>query len=354
MSFEPLVSVVVPIYNMGESITHCVMSIIAQSYQNYEVILVDDGSTDNSLRICKDLSGRDNRIKVFHTENRGSGPARNFGIDQAKGEYICFPDADDELTPDAFEKMVMATEEGKHDLVIAGFELVDQEGEHQKTQHYQNEAHSGDSIRRSYSRFVGSKSHCPINGAPWIKLFDLKIIRQFGIEYPPLRRHQDTAFIVRYLSYTNSVFFLDAVLYKHYTNDIRLVWEKYPTDYMEVCYELNRIMVETVLTWNPEDSETRDLVNVAYITRTVKAIELTYSKKQNLNSVKRLQWLRNTNEKYGLDKMRIPTGLDHYHKTVFKLLSRRQFSVVLLICGLKVLVERKGRLSAIKSVVKGA
>ena len=353
MSFNPMISVVVPIYNMGESTKNCVMSILAQTYGNFELILVDDGSTDNSLDVCKELKNKDCRIKVFHTENRGSGPARNYGIDRAVGDYICFPDADDALTHDALEKMVIALEEGKNDLVVAGFDLLDSDGKIQKTQYYPNESHSGESIRNSYSRFVGSKSRCPINGAPWIKLFDFQLIRHFQIEFPPLRRHQDTGFIVRYLSHTRSVYFLNAVLYHHYTNDIRLVWEKYPKDYIDICFALNQIMAQTVLTWNPDDTETREVVSAGYISKIVKSIELTYSPKQDLNKRERLQWLRSANDKYGLYKESIPIGLDMYHKTVFTLISRNHFRMALMVCGMKVLVEKKGHLGKIKSVIMG-
>ena len=352
MSFEPLVSIVVPIYNMGASVKKCVNSIAAQTYSNLEIILVDDGSKDDSLDICNELKNEDRRIKVFHTENSGSGPARNYGIDQARGGFICFLDADDILTPDAIQKMVMASDGGKHDLVIAGFALIDQNGKTERIQRYSNEAHSGEEIRRFYPEFVGSQSACPINGAPWIKLFDLKIIRQYQIEYPPLRRHQDTAFIMRYLSHTNSVFFLDEVLYFHYLNDITLVWEKYPKDYFDICYELNQIMTQTVLSWSPENEETKALVRRGYITRAVKSIELTYSKKLNLNRREQLSWLIEADEKYELGKEEMPSGLDAYHKAVFVLIKRKQYHLVLLLCGVKVLIERKGFLKRIKTLLR--
>ena len=97
---EELVSIVVPVYNMGNSLEVCVDSLLKQKYYNIEIVLVDDGSRDNSLEVCYKLQKRDSRIQVYHTENRGSGPARNTGIEKATGRYIYFPDADDKLEED--------------------------------------------------------------------------------------------------------------------------------------------------------------------------------------------------------------------------------------------------------------
>ena len=98
--FNPLISIIVPVYNVSQFIENCVISIIKQSYQNIEIILVDDGSTDNSLGICKKLQKSDERIVVIHKENGGVSSARNIGIRQSKGEFVCFVDGDDSVSYD--------------------------------------------------------------------------------------------------------------------------------------------------------------------------------------------------------------------------------------------------------------
>ena len=103
---KPLVSIVIPIYNMGDSIESCVKSVLNQDYDNYEVILVDDGSKDNSLEVCNKIAATSALVKVIHTENRGSGPARNTGIENASGRYIYFPDADDYIEPNTISRLV--------------------------------------------------------------------------------------------------------------------------------------------------------------------------------------------------------------------------------------------------------
>ena len=88
-------SIVIPVYNMGAVLEKGVNILTKSNYNDYEIILVDDGSTDNSLDVCKKLQQINDKIQVIHTENQGSGPARNEGIRAAKGKYIYFPDADD-------------------------------------------------------------------------------------------------------------------------------------------------------------------------------------------------------------------------------------------------------------------
>ncbi len=113
-----LVSVIVPIYNSERYLKECVDSIINQSYKNIEVLLIDDGSNDNSEKICDYYDGLDDRIVVVHNTNRGVSNARNCGIEISKGDYICFVDSDDYLDTKFIESMVVNCKDVKYDLVV--------------------------------------------------------------------------------------------------------------------------------------------------------------------------------------------------------------------------------------------
>jgi len=107
MNNTPKISIIVPVYNVEEYITECIDSILSQTYKDCELILVDDGSSDNSGKICDEYALKDNRIKVIHKENGGLSSARNAGIDVAKGEYITFIDSDDVLlNNDIYDKII--------------------------------------------------------------------------------------------------------------------------------------------------------------------------------------------------------------------------------------------------------
>lgn len=111
------VSIIVPVYNMEMYVEECVQSIINQTYKNIEIIIVDDGSVDNSGQICDDIQKNDARISVVHKANEGLSSARNAGMEQATGDYLMFVDSDDYLMKDAIEKLVLAIE--KNDCSFA-------------------------------------------------------------------------------------------------------------------------------------------------------------------------------------------------------------------------------------------
>ena len=103
----PTVSVIVPVYNVRQFLPRCVKSLQAQTMDDFEVVLVDDGSTDGSSQLCDELALSDSRIKVLHKENGGASSARNYGIDNAEGEYLSFIDADDFIHPSMFSYVWM-------------------------------------------------------------------------------------------------------------------------------------------------------------------------------------------------------------------------------------------------------
>lgn len=237
------VSIVVPVYNMGSKIEKCVHSLMEQTYKNIEIILVDDGSRDDSFAHCKELALEDCRIVAYHTENMGSGPARNYGISHATGRYIYFPDADDYLEPNAIDVMVNAMGVGDVDLVVFGYKNIGVSGKILKVKTYPELIQRGVNIRANYSDYMTTLSKLGIQGAPWNKFFDMNVIREHNISYPPLGRHQDEGFIASYMTHTTCVHFITDVLYTYYTNDLKKEWDKYPVTYIEaVCGLYNELV----------------------------------------------------------------------------------------------------------------
>lgn len=142
----PELSVVVPVYNVEKYIAEMVESLLSQTLQDLEVILVDDGSPDRSGEICDGFAAKDDRVKVIHKPNGGVGAARNDGLDAATGDWIVFCDSDDWVELDAFEKLVKAGEDSGADVVFGDANLV--YGEHvQKARFYKNEFVTSDRAR---------------------------------------------------------------------------------------------------------------------------------------------------------------------------------------------------------------
>lgn len=129
MSMErPLISVIIPIYNIEEYLERCVLSVCNQTYDNLEIILVDDGSTDGTGKLCDELAKRDGRIKVFHKENGGSSTARNLGIENATGLYYGFVDSDDYVSEDMYRLLLESILKNNAEIAQVGRDEIDEEG----------------------------------------------------------------------------------------------------------------------------------------------------------------------------------------------------------------------------------
>ena len=128
LSNEALVSIIIPIYGTEQFLPKCIDSVLAQTYSQLEIILVDDESPDACPKICDSYMEKDDRIVVIHEENKGVSGARNTGLKRAKGDYIMFVDSDDELYPDAVKIMIEDTEKHDADIVSALKEIVHADG----------------------------------------------------------------------------------------------------------------------------------------------------------------------------------------------------------------------------------
>lgn len=179
------ISVVVPVYNASKYIKRNVKSILKQTFQDFELLLIDDGSSDESGTICDKLSETDCRIKVFHTENKGVSCARNLGINQSTGKYICFIDADDIVHRDYLEKLYNSIVDSDCDLVVCNFYKV------------YNDGHRVVGLKNDSSCDTVFNIICnDILIVVWNKLFERKKIKHLFDE--KLEFNQDTVFCLQY------------------------------------------------------------------------------------------------------------------------------------------------------------
>lgn len=184
-SKEPLISVIIPVYNVEEYLDRCLESATLQTYKNIEIILIDDGSTDNSGKMCDEWAQKDKRIKVVHQENKGVSASRNRGICEAKGKLISFIDSDDEAYSDYLETMYCDLTENNCDLAI--------------TKHYvkypltTKEAFSGaTTIFNNPKDCLKEMLLCrDVDVSPWGKLYKKSLFK--GVEYPEGKIFEDAA-----------------------------------------------------------------------------------------------------------------------------------------------------------------
>ena len=139
--YNPILSIIIPIYNAERFLNKCLDSVVSQTLKNWELILIDDGSTDKSLEIMSRFKKNDNRIEIKQIENAGVSTARNIGLSLARGKYIGFVDADDWISEEMFENMVRVAENENLDIVQCSYAIVDENNYVEQTKLMENKCY---------------------------------------------------------------------------------------------------------------------------------------------------------------------------------------------------------------------
>lgn len=203
---QPLVSIILPTYNVYPYLAQCLDSILAQTYKNIEVIIVIDGATDNSYELAKEYCAKDRRFCVYWQENAGSGPARNNGLNHANGEFVLFVDPDDWIKEDYVEQMLNEQKVGDYDLVTTTSEdyyfTKDRILKYKKCLDVEERVIVGtECVRENYALLFEQSMIC----APTKTLYKMDIIRKGKVTFPNMRRSQDIVFNYRYYDCISSV-----------------------------------------------------------------------------------------------------------------------------------------------------
>lgn len=234
-----LVSVIVPVYNVEKYLNECVESICRQSYKNLEILLIDDGSTDNSGHICDNLSFSDKRISVYHKENEGLGFTRNYGLKKAKGKYIMFVDSDDYIHIDSVKNMLITAEKECAQLVIGGFLKITDAKQFIFEEKYKYEVFENKQVKNILlPRMIGS---CPekrdsIFTVVWGKLYLLESIINNKVIFLSERKMQseDLAFQLNYIPYLNKVVVIEDIVYFYRQTPLSLTMVYKPDRFEEL------------------------------------------------------------------------------------------------------------------------
>lgn len=191
-----LVSIVLPIYNVEKYLRKCIETVINQTYTNVEIILVNDGSIDNSLEICKEFKEKDKRIKIINKKNGGLSDARNVGLKNAQGKYICFIDSDDFISEKYIEELHNLIVENNAQIAVCSFENVDEDEKSISKKEIISQVISGKKILEQ----INDKSFYPASIVAWNKLYDINLFK--NIIYPVGKIHEDefTTYKLYYLA----------------------------------------------------------------------------------------------------------------------------------------------------------
>ena len=227
------ISIIIPIYNAGAFLNDCIQSVVCQDYPDFECILINDGSTDNSGRICDSWAEVDNRFKVIHKANEGVAIARNIGIHKAKGTYITFIDSDDMVTPSYLSDLL-------HGIAV-NTALVESEYITNIIKTHSQKEYNCDEIKFEISNenidiFLHLNVHNLLYGG-WAKLYLTDIINKYNIQFNPnMSLGEDLHFNYEYLNHIKYISCINKVNYIYNIYSENTLSKKFRDNYFDICY----------------------------------------------------------------------------------------------------------------------
>ncbi len=293
---QPKVSIIVPVYNVEKYLERCVDSLKNQTLNDIEIILVDDSSTDSSLKICENLAKEDSRIKVISKENEGAGIARNAALKIAKGKYIGFVDSDDFVSEDMYKTLYQKAEEYNSDLVMSGVIFVDgnmfsQDGDCTEKNYFETDTHfeSSKELKELRMGIIGALPHdaedSKYSMSIWKNLFRHEIIKENNLKFESEREmlSEDALFMVDFISHIKKATGINGAFYNYFRNP-----QSISKSYKKDRFEKSLVFVKEV-----EKRFSIDIEKEAYqiyiyrfwqaMCRVICSQEIMYSKENNVN-----------------------------------------------------------------------
>lgn len=207
-------SIIVPVYQVQKYLKRLVNSVLAQDYATYELILVDDGSSDGSEKICDEFSAKYAQVKTIHKKNGGVSSARNEGIKRAEGNYLIFLDADDYIDKNYLADAAAVVEEKAPDILIYGYCLETNSGM-EKLLPKLNGEYTQESLPKDFAIFAQESSFNSV----WNKVFRADIVREKQLEFPIQKIAEDGIFVCRFLQNAKSFYFAERAYYHYCQNE---------------------------------------------------------------------------------------------------------------------------------------
>lgn len=335
----PSISIIIPIYNGEKYINSCMELLLKQPFGDFEVILVNDGSNDNTKSICDYYSNIDNRVKVFHKKNEGAGPARNLGIEKSVGKYIMFLDCDDSFNISFIEKMYCKIEKDNVDMVICGHADVDFDNEIEIKRSDilpgKMRFNSNKEIKENYILLRKKR----VADVLWNKIYRMDVIKENNIRFPDLRRGQDTIFNIKFYEKCRSISTLNEALYYYRTNDFKTSWLKFPKNHYEIINTESCIVIDTLKQWGVYNEEAEKFQSKHFLEAVIGCFYSAYNPKWKFSFKDRYKYIKDITLK---EKVKICANKISGEKLFEKFIIRsiRSNNIIIIMFLIKVKIIR--------------
>lgn len=280
------ISIIVPVYNAEKQLHHCLDSILNQKYKFIELILINDGSTDRSGKICDEYAYKDNRIKVIHQRNQGPSKARNVGISVATGDYIQFVDSDDTIEINMTSKMVDDINDNV-DLVICGYKSVNKSGSKTIIKEYSTTL-NGTYCKNDFLSNLGYLISQGLVNSPCNKIYSSRIINKFNLSFDEsINMGEDLLFNLMYFNYCEKVKISNECLYNYLLFNENSLTINYKSGFFENQIFLYNKIKEFLLENNCYKEKNKYFIELGYVFNIVYCLDNLFHGNSSLDKTQR-------------------------------------------------------------------
>lgn len=248
-----LLSVIVPIYNVEEYLPKCLESIIFQTFQDFELILINDGSKDNSGSICEEYKKRDNRIRVIHQRNAGVSNARNKGLKNSTGKYVAFVDPDDTLEPNMYEILLMTALKTKGDMVVCPIKTINLVTHQQNVSSIYDKPgtliYHDEIIEKLLPSILNNKTLSLVSSVN--KLYKREVFEKKNIQFEERKNHsEDFRLNFKIIQSINSLVYVEPPLYNYFIRNNESLTHIFREDLYEYIEDNRSLLIEACIKYN--------------------------------------------------------------------------------------------------------
>ncbi len=290
----PVISIIMPVYKTEKYLKKSVESVLSQSYTDFELLLVDDCSPDNSGKICDEYAQKDSRVKVIHMEkNGGVSNARNTAMEKAQGKYLCFFDSDDYFDNNLLETVIGSVTENPAQIVIFGLveEFLDENGDIARTR-VNSPENKVLKDKKSLREVILRLEQQDLYGYPCNKMYDLAYLRKTKAEFPQMKFNEDIIFNIDAFMDAETCNTLEFSPYHYVKHNKSKTGSYIPTYYEDIMKKID-CMYAQLETWDMVTDEYVELLALRYTRYFFSALERNYDSRANMNGKQRKEFFKN-------------------------------------------------------------
>ena len=345
MESNKFISIIMPVYNSEHYLKQAIDSVLSQTYQNFELILLDDGSTDASGSMCDAAAQQDQRISVVHKQNEGICRTRNLGIQLAKGDYLYFMDNDDTIDPNALSLLMDVAAKYDPDLILFGTELVSvKDGAVRSVRNRNLERRicsSFEQVGEYYPQLLAEDMLVCV----WDKFYKAELIHKNGVFFDPFFTHggEDFHFNLQLIRSVNRLVNLPDVLYHYVIRDVQSTYCKFNQNTYEHAIKNLKVMIELQDTFSNQQQQKQVLYS-KYVEYQLRLVLMLTRADSGMNFREKIDFCRNQFEKDGIPDGFRRQAFEWYFKTskdsakkkwILHMLYRKQYRFVLWLLSIK-------------------